>query len=117
MPLKWSYLGKLGPDDKLDWGGTWTGNIPGSGHILPDLHDVSIYITIRDLAHKGEYEGAQVDWGACAIKVNGPELLAVLRECYDRLDDAPPKSLLGRYVSFATSLGTDKYVAFLSVEL
>ena len=115
--MRWSYLGRLGPDGKLDWEGTWTGNIPPSGYILPDLEDLKIYQVIREHARKGDYEGDQVDWGAYAIKVNGPELLSVLRECYRHLEAADPESLIGRYASYASSLGPNKHVAFLSVEL
>lgn len=117
MPMKWSYLGKLGPEGKLDWGGTWSGNIPASGHILPDLEDTKVYMKIRDIAREGKFEGDMVDWGAFAIKVNGPELLSVLTSCYGDIEAVNPESLTGRYVSYAKALGADNYVAFLSVEL
>jgi len=44
-------------------------------------------------------------WGLFAIKVNGPELLAVLENCYGDLASAPPGSPLARYADFAKSLG------------
>ena len=115
--MRWSYLGKLGPEGKLDWGGTWSGNIPATGWILPDIDDLKIYLKIRDHARNGNYEGLRVDWGAFAIKVNGPELLTVMSECHDDIESVDLESLLARYVSYAKSLGSKKYVAFLSVEL
>ena len=117
MPMTWSYLGKLGPEGKLDWGGSSTGNIPATGWILPDLDDLKIYLKIREHARNGNYEGKQIDWGAFAIKVNGPELLTVLSECHDNIESVNLESLLGRYVSYAKSLGSKNYVAFVSVEL
>lgn len=117
MTMRWSYLASLGRDGALDWGGDATSGIPASGHILPDLEDTKVYLRIRQLARAGLHEGRDVDWGACAIKVNGPELMQILTDCYDTLGDAKPDSLLGRYVAYARSLGAGKYIAFLSVEL
>ncbi len=117
MPMRWSYLANLGPDDKLDWGGSWSGNIPASGHVLPDIEDTGVYLKIRDHARSGNYEGVEVDWGAYAIKVNGPDLLQILSECFAKIDTMRPDSIIGRYVTYAKSLGHDKYIALLSVEL
>lgn len=117
MTMRWSYLATLGRDGALDWGGDATSGIPASGHILPDLEETKVYLRIRQLARAGLHEGRDVDWGACAIKVNGPELMQILAHCYDKLEEAKPDSLLGRYRAYARRLGTEKYVAFLSVEL
>ncbi|MEO6152315.1 MAG: hypothetical protein ABIT09_08400 [Croceibacterium sp.] len=117
MPMRWSYLGKLGPEGRLDWGGDWSGNVPASGHILPDNNDLLVYLKIREHARKGEYGGAMVDWGAFAIRVNGPELLTILADCYGDLSRVTTNSLAGRYVSYGQSLGTLNYVAFISAEL
>ena len=117
MPMRWSYLGHLGPDGTLNWGGSYSDNISASGHILPDNNDTKVYLKIREHARAGRFEGAQVDWGAYAIKVNGPELLSILQECYGNPEAADPTSLLGQYVAYAQELGADQYVAFLSVEL
>lgn len=117
MPMKWSYLGKLGPQGQLNWGGDWSGNVPASGHILPDNNDLQVYLKIREHARNGEYCGDMVDWGAFAIKVNGPELLAILAECYGDLSRLTAGSLASRYVSYAQSLGEESYVAFISAEL
>lgn len=117
MPIRMSYLGKLGPEGKLDWGGSWTGNIPAAGHILPDNNDITIYQNIKEHACRGDYEGDQVDWGAYAIKVNGPDLLNVLSECYGDLRVVDPNSLKGRYVNYAETLGSNHYVAFIATEL
>jgi hypothetical protein len=115
--MKWAYLGHLGPDGQLDWGGSHSGNIPPSGQILPDNHDVGVDLKIRQLAREGLYEGRQVDWGAYAIKVNGPQLLEVLELCYGHLDHPNDQSIKARYVAFARQLGLEDFVAFLSVEM
>jgi hypothetical protein len=115
--VRWAYLGKLGPNGLLDWGGGWSGNIPASGYVLPDIEDTRIYLKIRELAQEGAYEGRQVDWGAFAIKVNGSALLSILAECLGDLDEIDPESVLGRHVVYAELLGTEKYVALIATEL
>ena len=115
--MRWSYVGALGKDGALDWGGDDSGNIPASGHFLPDLEDTKIYLIIRGYAREGAYEGRQVDWGAFAIKVNGPEMLTILEECYGSLDGVGPKTILGKHAAFARKLGTDNYVALISCEM
>lgn len=116
MTMRWSYLGALGPGDALDWGGDYSGNIPAAG-TLPDIQDTSVYRQIRGLAQEGQFEGRQVDWGAWAIKVNGPELMSVLADCYGDLSDRDPKSVLGRHIQYAKKLGETKYVALISTEM
>jgi hypothetical protein len=68
-------------------------------------------------AREGAFEGRQVDWGAFAIKVNGPEMLRVLEEAYGSTMEVDPKTLLGRYAAFARELGTENYVAMVSTEM
>ena len=114
MSMRWSYIGELGADGALDWGGDFSGNIPASGHFLPDWEDLKLYLKIRQHAREGRYHGAQIDFDACAIKVNGPEMLAVLEECYGDPDAADPTSLLGKYVAFAKALGPENCIAFIS---
>ena len=113
MPMKWSYLAKLGPGEALDWGG----DIPATGWILPDLEDTKVYLKIRELARAGRYSGRQVDWGAMAIRVNGDELLAVLAECYSDLEAGCHGPIVARYVDYARTLGADSSVAFVSVDM
>jgi hypothetical protein len=115
--MRWSYVGELGKDGALDWGGNNSGNIPVSGRFLPDWADTKLYLTIRGYAREGAYEGGQVDWGAFAIKVNGPEMLTVLKECYGNMDVVDPTTLLGTYAAFARKLGTEHHVALGSAEL
>ena len=79
--------------------------------------DTKLYLTIRGYAREGGYEGCRVDWGAFAIKVNGPEMLTILEECYGNMDEVDPKTLLGKYADFARKLGTENYVALISTEL
>ena len=115
--MRWSYIGALGKDGGLDWGGNDSGNIPASGHYLPDAEDTKLYLTIKGYAQEGAFEGRQIDWGAHAIKVNGPEMLRVLEEAYGSTDGVDPKTLLGRYAAFARKLGTEKYMALVAAEM
>jgi hypothetical protein len=117
MAMRWSYIGALGPDGALDWGGTWSGNIPTSGLYLPDWEDLKLYLQIRGHAREGKYGGDQVDWGAYAIRVNGPEMLTILAECYTDLGSVDPESLLGRYIAFARDLGSNEHVALVACAL
>lgn len=115
--MRWSYLANLAPAGKFEWDQHGPCNIPASGYILPDMEDTRIYLAIRDHAQKGRYEGAQVDWGAFAIKVNGPELIEVLEESLGNTEGHHTDTLIGQYASYAHSLGANRYVAFLSVEI
>lgn len=117
MSMRWSYLAELGPDGALDWGGDNSGNIPVTGKILPDCEDLKLYLAIRSLVREETYEGRWVDWGACALKVNGPQLLTILSNCYGDIAKFAPDGLLARYAAFANALGADKQVALLSVEM
>jgi hypothetical protein len=115
--MTWAYLAELGPGGQLDWGGGPSGGIPATGNILPDLNDSDMWMTIIACVREGKYEGRHVDWGASAIKVNGPELLAVLARCYGDLSAKDPNSLIGRYIGFAKELGEDRILAFVAAEL
>lgn len=115
--MRWSYVGALGKDGALDWGGDNSGNIPASGHYLPDWEDTKLYRWIKGYAQEGAFEGRQTDWGAHAIKVNGPEMLRVLEEAYGSTKEVDPKTLLGKYAAFAHELGTENYIAMVAVEL
>ena len=115
--MRYSFVGALGKEGALDWGGDFSGNIPASHCFLPDWWDTKLYLTIRGYAREGGYEGCQVDWGAFAIKVNGPEMLTILEECYGSMDEVDPKALLGKYADFARKLGTANYVALISTEM
>lgn len=100
MTMRWSCVGRLGPRGALGWGGDWGGNVPASG-TLPDIEDTRVYRQIRGLAQEGQYEGRRVDWGAYAIKVNGPELMSVLTERSVKLrpEDRPRPAYPSRKVS------------------
>ena len=117
MTMRWSYIGALGKNGALDWGGDDSGNIPASGQFLPDWEDTKLYLRIRDHAREGRYAGKQVDWGAFAIKVTGPEMLSVLEDCYGDLCSLQEDSLLARYANFARSLGPEETVALVSCAL
>ena len=115
--MRWSYVGSLGKDGALDWGGNDSGNIPVSGSFLPDWQDIKLYRWIKGYAQEGAFEGRQVDWGAFAIKVNGPEMLRVLEEAYGNTEGVDRKDLLGKYAAFAHKLGTENYVAMIALEM
>lgn len=113
MTQRWAYVGDLGKDGALDWGGDYNGNIPTSGR-LPDLGSDAFW-AILGLVRDGAYEGRQVDWGAWAIKVNGPQLRQVLASIYgDTLTTAP---LPAPYLALADELGPDRFIAFVAAEL
>jgi hypothetical protein len=115
MTMRWSYLGKLGSNGELDWGGNWDCNVPV--RILPDLHETKLYLIIRGLAREGAHAGREVDWGASAIKVNGPEVMDILRSVYGDLERFKPKDTIGKYVQFARDLGSERFAAFIAAEL
>lgn len=117
MTMRWVYIGALGEDGALDWGGGDYDNTPAGGQFLPDWEGTDLYLKIRQHARDGTYSGKELDWGSSAIKVNGPEMLAVLEDCYGDLASAPPGSPLARYTDFAKSLGPDNLVALVSCEL
>ena len=81
------------------------------------MDDTRVYLAIRDHAQKGRYDGIQVDWGAFAIKVNGPELIEILQDAVGRTSIQADDNLITKYISYAKFLGSDQYIAFLSVEL
>ena len=115
MTMRWSYIGKLGADGELDWGGNQYSNVPVP--ILPDLQETKVYLIIRGLAREGAHGGREVDWGASAIKVNGPEILDILRSVYGDLENLDPKGIIGKYVEFARQLASERFAAFIAAEL
>lgn len=117
MPMRWSYLGNLGPGEALDWGGANGGNIPASGHILPDIEDTRVYLKICEHARRGNFEGRQVDWDAHALKVNGTELASILMEVFGNEDEIPPDGVISQHLAYARKLGGSKYVALLAVAM
>ena len=112
MTQRWAYVGELGPGGALDWGGDWNGNIPKSG-TLPEL-DSEAFWAILHLAEAGAYDGKKTDWGAWALKLNGPQMRDVLTRIYGADLSQPP---LAAYAQLAEELGADKYVALVACEL
>jgi len=112
MTQRWAYVGDLGAGGALDWGGDNSGNIPVGGR-LPDLGSDAFWAILR-LADAGKYEGRQVDWGAWAIKVNGPQLREVLGAIYghDR-----PSPVVAQYLALADALGATRFMALVAAEL
>ena len=115
--MRWSYVADLGPNDALDWGGDNTGNIPVCKQYLPDFQDNKLYLTIKWHAQKGNYEGRAVDWGASAIKVNGPQILEILEECYGDLSQHSPKREVGMLANFARNLPAGKQMALVACSM
>lgn len=108
-------MGALGPNNALDWGGTNSGNIPTGGR-LRDL-DSAAFWKIMDLAQNNQFEGRQVDWGAWALKVNGPQLKSVLEAIYGAERLKKPWPPVDAYLALADELGDDQYVALVAAEL
>ena len=115
--MRWSYVADLGQNGALDWGGTNTGNIPVCGKYLPDFQDTKLYMTISWHAQKGNYEGRAVDWGAEAIKVDGPQILEILEGCYGDLDQHRPESEVGMLANFARGLPAGKQMALVACSM
>ena len=115
--MRWSYVANLGPNDALDWGGDNTGNIPTTGQYLPDFQDTKLYMTINWHAQQGNYEGRAVDWGASAIKVDGPQILEILQGCYGDLDQHNPESEIGGLANFAGKLPAGKKMALVACSM
>ena len=111
MTMRWSYLGRLGEGSELDWGGS----VPVPA--LPELHETKLYMIIRGLAREWAHEGREVDWGASAIKVNGPEILEILESVYGDLGNVRGSGALAKYVKFARQLGTEGYAALIGAEM
>lgn len=111
MTQRWAFAGELGPNDALDWGGTWSGNVPKS--ILPDLGSDAFWVIMR-LAADGPFEGKQIDWGAWALRLNGPQLRDVLTRIYGA-DLSPART--APYAALADELGENKFIALVAAEL
>jgi hypothetical protein len=115
--MRWSYVADLGKDGALDWGGNNTGNIPVTERYLPNFQDNVLYRTINWHAQQGNYEGRAVDWGASAIKVDGPQILEILAECYGDLEQRSAKSEIGMLATFAKNLPTGKQMALIACSM
>jgi hypothetical protein len=111
MTMRWSYLGKLGAGGELEWGGS----VPVPS--LPELHETKLYLIIRGLAREGVHQGREVDWGASAIKVNGPEIMGILESVYGDLGKVGRTGTLGKYVEAARQLGSEGFAALVAAEL
>lgn len=114
--MRWVYAGELGPDGGLDWNGPPGGNIPKAG-MVPDLLDSGLYQLVRQLAWAGKYDGRDPDFDASAIKVNGDELRGLLEENFGPERLARPGADLKAYLTLATSLGADRYIALVAVAM
>ena len=115
MPMRWSYIGRLGARGDLDWGGGEYPSVPPPA--LPELHETKLYMIIRGLAREGAHGGREVGWGASAIKVNGPEILEILRSVYGDLENVGRTGILAKYVNFARELGSEGFAALIAAEL
>lgn len=115
MTQRWAYVGALGVNGALDWGGTHHGNTPGGGR-LEDL-DSAAFWKIVELANQHEFEGRQVDWGAWALKVNGAQLRKVLQMVYGDEALLAPRAPVDSYLALADELGDSQFVALIAAEL
>ncbi|MDB5670313.1 MAG: hypothetical protein JWO25_1272 [Alphaproteobacteria bacterium] len=113
MTSCWAYGAPLGAGDALDWGGDWNGNIPRS-NLLPDL-DRDAYSQIVRLAAAGRHGGRQVDWGAWAIRVTGPELRSFILDLYGARPAPPEAAEL--YLRHADSMRDGEVIALVACEL
>lgn len=111
--MTWAFLAELDPHGGVDFKGSLPSPLP-----LPKLMGYGAFGTVLDLAKTGAFEGRQVDWGAWAIKVNGPQLVDVLDQCVKHLqffmDDGEKIEI---YRKFAGEISEGKSVAFVAAEL
>jgi hypothetical protein len=105
------YVGELGPDEALDWGGDpRIGNAPK--RIGPFFHpiDKSPYELLHRAIDMNTLTGRQVDWGAVAARVTVDDIRAFVDECYG--PDVPAD-----IASFIASLDPTRPYALVASEL
>ena len=113
MAMRFSYIGELGPGDRLDWGEAGGGNIPVANH-LPESGDLTLYLAIARLAMDGQYEGGIVDYDAYGLKVSGRDIRRIIEDCYASEPGRFQAPDVAQYLAFADSLPPDKFVALIA---
>jgi hypothetical protein len=105
------YVGELGPDGALDWGGDQrTGNIPVRiGPFFGGTHREA-WNLVHDSIAMNTLTGRRVDWGAVAARVTVAELRAFANECYGA--DVPAD-----ITEFIASLNPARMYALVASEL
>jgi hypothetical protein len=83
MTLRVAYVGELGVDGALDWGGDpRIGNTPTRiGPLFPPAGR-SPYDLLHRSIDLGVLTGRRVDWGAVAARVTVDDIRAFAAECY-----------------------------------
>ena len=76
------YIGWLGDDETLDWGGEWSlGNLPNpKSPFFPNGHRA--FSLLVDKIEAGEFTGEKVDWGGSAAAVTKQQIISFMDEHY-----------------------------------
>jgi hypothetical protein len=117
MTQRWASVAELGPGRSLDWGGTWSGNTPGSRR--EDQLDSRAFWAVLGWTRENRCEWRQVDWGAWALKVDGPMLRQFLVETYgaESIEAAVTGSALRTSLDWIDRLKPGEMVAIVAAEL
>lgn len=85
MTFREVFLGELGDDEDLDWGGDpFEGNIPiRLGPLFPPAPAIRHpYDLALEWIECKRLQGQRVDWGASAARICVADLLLFLSQCY-----------------------------------
>lgn len=114
MTFREVFLGELGDDQDLDWGGDpFEGNIPRRlGPLFPPTPAIRRpYDVALEWIERRRLEGRRVDWGASAARISVAELMLFLSHCYGTY--GIPSDL----ISFLSSLPTSRLYALVASEI
>jgi hypothetical protein len=104
------YIGELGPDGALDWGGDpRTGNVPK--RLGPFILSSGAHDRLLDAIASGKFDGKKVDWGAHAARVTVRQIREFLAAC----KDSGPSP--GDLEDFLTTLDPTRSYALVAAEL
>lgn len=78
------YIGELGDDEALDWGGTFErGNAPVRiGPFFPHTARTVPWDLLRRQIDARRLTGERVDWGAVVARVTVDDIRAFAHDCY-----------------------------------
>ena len=106
------YVGDLGKDGKLDWGGDYQrSNVPPRiGPVLTHFPSRrNPFFELLGWVRNGRLVGEQVDWGATAAMATPAQIRAFADTCFEPVPEA--------ITALIDSLMPDKVYALVAVEL
>ena len=120
MTLTWVYIGELGENGALDWGGDpKVGNVPKKMLDLPGggAGGRSPWHLLIDWINAGKLVGQKVDWGSWAARATSAELITFLETCYGADAIGAPRFGVAPVAAFARAMPADKQIALVATEL